>query len=105
MSAMLCFRHNEQLLDALLSLTEIFRLISYIEHVLRTAESCPSRASSDPGVHCASIERPRRPQMRLPMRAVERAWADTAHRSAANETFLMTGTMTPWNSLTAKSCF
>jgi hypothetical protein len=33
MSAMLRFRHNEQLLDALLSLTEIFRLVSYIEHV------------------------------------------------------------------------
>jgi hypothetical protein len=33
MSAMLRFRHDEKLLDALLSLTEIFRLVSYIEHV------------------------------------------------------------------------
>jgi hypothetical protein len=33
MSAMLSFRHDEKLLDALLRLTEIFRLVSYIEHV------------------------------------------------------------------------
>jgi hypothetical protein len=30
---MQCFRHSEKLLDALFSLTEIFRLVSYKEHV------------------------------------------------------------------------
>ena len=30
---MLCLRRNEKLLDALLSLAEIFRLVSYSEHV------------------------------------------------------------------------
>ena len=33
MPAMLRFRYDEKLLDALLSLTEIFRLVSYMEHV------------------------------------------------------------------------
>ena len=57
---MLFFRHDEKLLDALLSLSEIFRLVSYREHVpYALLKSCPWRASIDPGLHCASIQRPR----------------------------------------------
>jgi hypothetical protein len=33
MPAMPCFRHSEKLLDAVFSLTEIFRLVGYMEHV------------------------------------------------------------------------
>jgi hypothetical protein len=33
MPAMVRFNHGEKLLDALLSLTEIFRFVGYIEHV------------------------------------------------------------------------
>ena len=57
---MLRFSHVEKLLDALPSLTEIFRLVSHIEHVpYALLKSCPCGASSAPGLHRASIERPR----------------------------------------------
>jgi hypothetical protein len=57
MPAMLSLRRNEKLLDALLSLAEIFRLVSDSEHVpyalLNPAHGC---ASNDPGTAaCGSI--------------------------------------------------
>ena len=49
MPAMLCLRRNEKLLDALLSLAEILRLVSYCEHVpYALLNPAHGRASNDP---------------------------------------------------------